>query len=344
MATGYLQAQFESLPGNETNTPTLSTKSIYIPLRTFEPQLGTAPLERDDELRGVDEPIAVLPDTYAPSASLDVRAYPDVLGFLFKAIIGAPTTTAGNGVITDPDGTAIPTGAFKHVWTAPFGPTGAYPQTVQFQAAYKDESVFFKGKGWAPTSLELSNPDSGGVGCQVQGPCNYLTRVSDPSLSATYESLTVAPFVKANLSIQTWLTNSGATSSGDFSVAVNNPVVPVRSMGIASRYPDVVEKDDGPIVVTGSVSPRHLDVDDWDALIAATGFATKARWQSTVAITGSYKYALWQQCLNAQYLDGGPEALANRRRTGAQFRWKATYSGTPGSASFTLVNATSSYA
>jgi hypothetical protein len=120
MATAYVQAAFESTPGNEINTPTLSTKTIYLPVQTGEPQLNPTLLDRNDELRGVDEPISKLPDIYDPTWGMTLRAYPDPLGFLLKNMLGAPTTTAGNGVITDPDSVAIPTGATKHVFTAPF--------------------------------------------------------------------------------------------------------------------------------------------------------------------------------------------------------------------------------
>src|SRR5439155_26201485 len=112
------------------------TKLIYTPLVTFLPAPNPTPLGRDDELRGVDEPIAVLPEVFDPNWNLDTRMYPDVAGFELKGMLGAPTPTAGNGIITDPDGVTIPTGATRHVWTAPFGPSGINPQTIQRQAAY----------------------------------------------------------------------------------------------------------------------------------------------------------------------------------------------------------------
>jgi hypothetical protein len=343
VANGYLHSAFELTPGNETNTPTLSTKVLYTPLISFNPKLNPSPLMRDDELRGVDEPIAILPESYAPDWDLETRAYPDVLGFELKAILGSPTTTAGNGVITDPDGVAIPTTATRHVWTAPYGPSGASPQTTQRQAAYVDEANFYKLKGAATTSLSLDSPESGGVSLKASGSANYMTPIADPSLTPAYESLSIAPFERAFLQIQLWLT--GTSVFEDFAVAVENPSEIVRTLGIASRFPDLVEKGDGPIVVSGSVPKRHIDSDDYNALRDATGFAIKVRWQSVVVIGAtSYKYTLWLECPNVQYTAGGPEALANRRRTGATFDWKATYAGSPGSSKWTLVNATSSYA
>lgn len=341
MAQGYLHSAFESIPGNEVNTPTLGTKIIYTPLITFAPTLNPNPLERDDELRGVDEPIAVLPEIYSPAWNLETRMYPDVAGFEMKGMLGAPTTTAGNGVITDPDGTAIPTGATRHVWTAPFGPAGINPQTTQRQASYKDESIYFKLKGCGTDTMAISSPETGGVHLVASGSALYMVQIADPALSPTYESLTIPPFLRAQLTLS-WLTNSAV--SEDFTINIANPQSTVRTMAAATMFPDTIEKDAGPIVFSGSIPKRHIDIDDWNALVAATGFAAKARWQSTVNITGSYKYALWVQFLNCQYTGGGPDALVNARRLPASFDFKSTYAGTPGSTVVTLVNATTSYA
>src|SRR5215213_7715098 len=146
MATGYNKSQYESVVGTEVNTPTLSTKILYTPIVSMGFDPGANPLDRNDELRGSDEPTAVLSDTYAGSWSQETRAYPDSVGYRLKHILGAPTTTTGNGVITDPDAATIPTGAFKHVWTAPFGPTGDAPLTTEEILAFKDQSFFIKAK------------------------------------------------------------------------------------------------------------------------------------------------------------------------------------------------------
>lgn len=101
MANGYLKAAYESIPGNELNSPTLSTKILYPPLITFLPKLNPAPLGRDDELRNTDQPLQALPDLYAPTWDYESRVYPDLAAFLLKLILGPPVTTAGNGVITE---------------------------------------------------------------------------------------------------------------------------------------------------------------------------------------------------------------------------------------------------
>ena len=344
MANGYTHAALESIPGNETNAPTLSTKVIYEPIQSLEIQLGPQHMERDDELRNVDEPLALLAEHFDPTWSLTSRAYPDMLGFELSAMLGLPTSTKGNGTITDPDGGTIPSGTiYRHVWTAPFGPSGLSPKTAQRQVAYSDESFFLKAKGCGTDTLSIDSPDSGGVSLKTSGPALYVAKIADPSLTPAYETLSIPPFERSHLTLPTWLSGTGETE--DFTVAISNPMDRVRTLGIASKFADQLEKGDGPIVVSGSIPKRVIDPDDWDALVAATGFAVKAKWISTVNVGAvSYKYSLWMECLNVQYTDGGPEALANKRRLGGSFNWKSTYNGTAGSTKFTLVNGTSSYA
>ncbi len=341
MPTGYLRAAAETFPGNQVNTPTLSTKVVFLPLQSFAPKTGTKPLARDDELRNQDEPLPVIPEAYDPSFDLALRMYPDSLGFLLKLVCGAPSTEVGNGVIKDLGETVIPTGAFRHRWVAPFGPTGASPITSQFDIAYKDQTVFFKMKGAAAESLGITTPESGGATLSVSGPANYLDKQSDPSLSPSYEALTVRPFTRGNLTLPTNLTGTGTTE--DFTLNITNPVSTNRSLGIASRWADTMEKDNsGPVIVSGSIPKRILDVDDIEALKENTGFELIARWVSDTIIASSYPYKFTFKASNAQYIDGDPDALQNVRRHGAQFSWKST-SPSSGSSTFELVNATTSY-
>lgn len=341
MPTGYVRGALESEPGNEVNTPTLSTKKLFAPLEEFQPTSGVAHLDRDSELRNTDEPLARVPESYSPSWSMSVRAYPDVLGFFLTHLLGEPTTAAGDGAITDQDSVAIPTGAYRHRWVAPFGPSGASPATAQFDIAYKDQSAFFKMKGAALAEVGLTSPEEGGAMLALSGPACYLDDQSDPSLTPAYESLSIRPFLRGDLSLPSWLSGTGRHE--DFSLSVANPVEAVRSLGVASLYPDAMEKaNEGPIVVTGSLSQRQLDVDDWNALIAATGFAATARWASRSIIASSYPYKLYVVMDNAQYTGGDPEALGNKRRHGASFEFIST-TDSSGSTTIELVNATAAY-
>lgn len=341
MPTGYLRGAIESIPGNESNVPTLSTKKPFFPLRSFAPHLGAGPMERDDELRNQDEPLAVLPDVYDPSWEYESRLYPDLLGFFLTLALGQPTSTAGDGIITDPDATVIPVGATRHVWAAPFGPSGISPLTAQFDVAYRDQGVFFKAKGAACSEINLQNPETGGSTIGASGPANFLDPQADPSLTPAYETLAIRPFTRADLTLPTWLTGTGTHEN--FDVTIENPVENTRSMGIKSKYPDVMEKsNDGPVVVRGSIPQRQLDVDDWNALKNATGFAATARWVSDTIIASGFPYKLFVAMTNCQYVDGDAEELGNKRRHGASFDWKST-TASAGSTTITLINATASY-
>lgn len=344
MPTGYLRARIESVPGNETNTPTYNTKVLFPPATSFAPSPNPAHLIRDDEIRNLDEPIQALAERYNPEWSLDCRMYPDVLGFMFTALLGQPTTVVGAGAGTpDPDAVPIPAGGFKHTWTAPFGPTGPNPKTMHLQAAYKDQSVFFDVKGAAIAQMALTTPETGGGRFTASGPALYMPPpVADPALSPTYESLAIPPFFRSHLTLPTWLTGTGTTE--DVSLTITNPVEAYSSLGVASRFPDVMEKADGPIVFTGSIPKRQLDVDDLNALMAATGFPAVIRWKSTAVIASGYTYGLWVAFDNAQYVGGGPNALENVRRIGGSFDFRSTSDGVGASTTVTLVNATASYA
>ena len=343
MATGYMQAKFETnTPGNESNTPTLSTKTFYPPLTSAALGLNPTHLNRDDELRNSNEPLSVLPEVYNPSWGIEQRMYPDALGFWLTLILGQPTTATGDGVITDQDTTAIPVGAYRHRWTAPFGPTGASPYTAQLQYAYKDQSVFFKAKGAAAEELSIENPVTGGSRIAANGPALYMDRIADPSRTPSYESLAVRPFTRGNLTLPTWL--SGTGTHENFDLNISNPVETVRSMGIASKWPDVMEKAEGPITITGSLPQRQLDADDYNALRDATGFSAVAKWVSESIIASSYPYKFYCVMDNCQYVDLDLDDLTNRRRHGASFDWKATSDGAGASVLFELVNSTSNYA
>jgi hypothetical protein len=342
MPNGYARIAYEDTPGNETNTPTLSTKKLFPPIQSLSPKPGTSHLMRDDEVRNTDEPLAVIPEAYAPSWDMSSRAYPDTLAFTLGLALGAPSTTAGDGAITDLAGTAVPTGAYRHRWTAPFGPTGPSPRSAQFDVAYSDQSVYYKLKGAGVSELGISSPEEGGVQLSASGPCLYMDRQNDPSLTPSYESLSIRPFTRGNLTLPSNLSGTGTTE--DFTVSISNPIDVVRSLGIASRWPDVLEKDaEGPIVVSGEISKRQLDADDVDALKNATGFALRAQWSSDTNIGAtSYPYKFTVKCDNAQYTDGDPDGLQNRRRHGHSFMWKSTTTST-GSTTVEVVNATSSY-
>ena len=349
MATGYLRGALETTAvGNETNSPTLSTKKVFFPVQSFAPKLGPTPLDRDDELRNFDQSVASLTGEYDPEFEYESRMYPDLLGFWLCAALGRTTnyvTTAGNGVITDPDGTVIPTGAQRHVWTAPFGPSGVNPLSAQIDVAYKDQGQFYKLKGAAVKEFAWGSEGNQGNSLQISGPACYMDDQADPSLTPAYEALTVRPFRRGNFSIPTWL--SGTGSNENVSINIARAVEAVRSFSIGSRWPDTMEYSNDPnsTLVTGTIEKRFLDHEDWLALRDLTGFAATMKWSSDSIIASSYPYKLYVQMSNCQYIDGDPEALGNKRRHGASYSFKSTSAdGTTAATTVSLINATASYA
>jgi hypothetical protein len=345
VATGYLEARFEtSGPLNETGTGPYSTKQMYFPLISFRPALGPSHLMRDDELRNQDEPLQILPEIYTPSWEFESRNYPDSVGFMMTLMLGQPSSIQGvnGGTVADQFGSTIPGGCYRHRWAAPFGPAGAFPYTATFRAGYKDQSMFFASKGAGATSLSIETPEQGGSRIRLSGPSLTMGTIADPSLSPTYEALTIPPFMRSHLTLPAWLASTATTE--DFSVSIENPMEASRSLGIASRYPDLLEKADTPITFTGSIPKRQLDADDFVALRDATAFSGTARWQNTAGIgTTAFKYQLVMVFDSLQYTEGGPQTLENRRRIGQDLNFKATYDGSGSSVQVELVNATAAY-
>lgn len=341
MAAGYIKIARESIPGNELNAPTLSTKVLYPPLISFNLNPNVGHLMRDDEARGTDEPVPVQPERFQPTWDMEVRSYPDNIGFALAWMLGDPVTTAGNGIITDPDAVVIPVGATRHVWTAPFGPTGASPKTADVRAAWKDQSFFLNGKGLGVQSLELSTPESGGSRIKLSGPALYLNKIADPALTPTLEADTVNVFERAFLTIGTWLASTA--DPDDLTFTIENPIDVKDTIGSGSRWPDKMYKGDGVINASFSMPKELIATADWDALIAATGFATKVKYVSTQIIASGYPYKLFIESGNAQYTEGGPDALSNSRRIGGSFTGKFTRTGSTPSCTLTLINSTASY-
>lgn len=354
MPRGYVHMLRETdVAGNELNTPATSTKELYLPAISSGPDLEPTPLNRDDEIRNSDEPVSELEEKHAPKHEHEVRGYPDVLGMVLSMLFGPPASTAGDGIITDPGAGVIPVGATRHVWDsslAPgvdgaFSPFAARPQTSQMQWAYSDlpTATYFKQKGAAIDKLTIETPDTGGMRLKFGGPGLYLARGADPALTPAYESLAIRPFTRRDLTLPEWL--SGTAVHEDFSIDIANGVEPVHSMGISSKFPDVMDKAEGPVVVSGSLAQRYLDPDDYDALKSATAFSALAQWVSESIIASGYPYKFFVNFEQAQYTAGSFDRLQNKRRHAGQFTFKGvvTTPGTP-SVKITLVNATPSYA
>jgi hypothetical protein len=352
VATTYARLAGETTPGTEASAATLTSKKVFVPADEVTLVRGEAFLNRDEEMRGLTEGVPLVPETFTPSWGLKSRLYPDTLGIVFANAFGLSATgetggthyvaTAGNGVITDPDSVAVPTGATRHVWTAPLGPSGLTPRTCRIDGSYGNEGVFMVGRGCATEQIQIETPDQGGAMLTAGGPALYVDEQSDPSLTPTVETVATRPMMRGGQAVVTWL--SGSATMNGLDIAIGLPVEAVRALSAtASLYPSEMEKGDALMAVTGSVDLRHVDSSDLAALKAATEFAAKIRWKSDTAITGSYAYGLWIEMSAAQYSEGTPDPIQNRRRHGARFNFRAARNASA-SVTITLVNNVASYA
>lgn len=340
MAELYVRGALESIPGNESNTPTLSNYTVDFPLIGLNHSLGKESLSRDDEVRSTIDPVPGIAAVYDPELSYNSRLYPDLAGFFFSLAFGDPVTTTGNGVITDPDAVVIPAGAYRHVWKSDLvhAATTA-PMTAQLTTSFRN--TFFKAKGVACSSIGLDVTDTS-IDMTADLPALFFDRITDPSITPAYEVLSIHPFLRRYTKIVTWL--SGTATSSNISFNWDIPIEKFRSLGIESAYPDTLLKGEGIPTLTGSISKTDIDNDDWDAMKLDTGFASKTKFGNGVVIATTYKSSLWVEMSNAQYLDGDMDELGNKRRHGSSFDFKATsaVAGTP-AWTITLCNSTPDY-
>jgi len=361
MANGFLNGKLEQngasdytpKPGNETTAASYGLEKFF-PVQSTKPSLAPNPMERDDELRNVDQPLLEITETYAPTWAYQSRAYPDSTGWHLANLLGRDTSN-GYAVVSgssnnDLAGTALTSTQYKHTWTAPFGPAGSLPQTAKLGWAYTDQSTYYEARGCATEQFEIDTPDTGGAQIKASGPALYLNRVANAaaitSTSPTYETISVRPFTQANLAVTYSGTNAPSSPSpaSGFTVQINNPVAAVQTLGVASLWPDRMEKDAGVIMATGTIEKRNLTDAEWQAMRDLNVFTITALWQSSQFITGSSgaKYGL-QIAINAQLVGGDMDDLDNKRRHGASYNWKAVYDGTNPAFTVTLVNATPTY-
>ena len=237
---------------------------------------------------------------------------------------GNHAATTGGEVI---NGNA-PTNTHKWVFSKRGGITA---KTFQMILAYVDEGVFLRGQGCGLTSMSMDA--EGNLDAALQA--LVCARVADPNLTPSFTTQAVPHFRRGDLSL-TWLTGSGTTE--DFSFQIANPLTPRRTLGATSAlyttptyFPDVMEHGDDKVMFTGSIPKTVFDPDDYDALVAATTFAARARWKSPKLIGAtSYPYTMWIEMPAAQYAGGQPDPLGNRRRFGHSFDFRAAWDETAG--------------
>jgi hypothetical protein len=262
------------------------------------------------------KPILTNVDSFTPSGTLAVTS----------STAGAP------GAVLDPDGKGVPTGASKWVFVKRGGNNA---KTAEIFTTYKDENVSLKGQGFGVSNLTLNA--AGDLGADLMG--IVIGNVPDPLYAPTYDGSAIWPVRRGDL-VLNWLAGSGTTD--DFSLAISNPLVRVRTLGLTtpSNFADVLEHGDERVRVTGSIPKRVLADADVDALLGASLFSAKARWlvPRKISTSGAF-FGLWIEMAACQYTGGQADELANRRRFGGTFDWWAAWDEAAGyDAKITLVN------
>lgn len=341
----YVQALVEQLPNGELSSNPLSVTPFYFPATEWEWHLPAKEDDRSDEMRG--SPEGLFPDIigFGPfEATLHHRPYANQLGLIAFCCFGAPVTTAGNGVITDPDSATIPATATRHVWDS--AALGAAPRSFQGTFAYKsaggsDSDKWFRGKGIHIDGFNLP-ADFTANAFQASAKGLYLQRlVADPTLSPTYDAPTIKPFYEPDFTVQTWLAGTGIPSGG-LNFEFENPVAEFDAYD-GSKYPAGFDLDGLGPIGKGTIQTRYLDVDDFDAFIGGTSFSIKARWKSSINIAAtSYKYSMWLEA-NAQYSDFQAESLKHQIRHGATLPFVFGKGAAVSAFKLTLVNGVASY-
>lgn len=302
----------------------ISTVGRFFPVQSAEPTLGVQQLSRADEARGILGSYPSLIETYQPGASISMRCYLNDLVFLLQTCGLTDTVVQGDGsTIKDPDSVAIPTGAYRHVFTKR---TGTTAKTAQLIWAYVEQAIFLKGNGFGTSGLTLNS--QGDLGVTMEG--LVLARVTDPNLTPAFDAITIPHVRRGDLTL-TWLSGTGGTD--DFTVSLANPIARRRSMNLAtpSYFSDKLLFDEGQVALTGTVPMFTLAANDWDAIKSASTFAAKARWVTPVNIGAtSYKYSMWIEMPACQLTEGSIDALQNRRRHGGSVSWFAAWDSVSG--------------
>lgn len=333
----FLMEETPRYEGASTSTPyRVSTTGVFLPIRSGRITPNPSYDDRADEVRGIEGAVPKLVDGFEPAGSLAMRCYLNPMTWFLSLSGWTGTPTTGNGVITDPDGSTIPTGATRWVF-AKRG--GRQAKTAQIITAYSDEGAFYKGQGYGISQWTLAR--NGDFTADLAG--LVFGNVADPNLSPSYDTQAIPHIRRGDLRISPWLAGGGPIE--DFSLTCANPLIRRQTSQISpsSYFPDVMEHGDERVRITGTAPASRLNDAEIDALLAGTTFAATARWQSPKVIGAtSYPYTIWFEMPACQIDGGDPDELRNARRFGGTWNFTAAWDEAAGyDAKITVVNAVS---
>ncbi|MFA5801529.1 MAG: hypothetical protein WC911_03540 [Thermoleophilia bacterium] len=322
-----------------------SSDAFYLPFQSFKPAKNSGNEDRGDEARNLADPVEGYPNEANPSWDLKERAYPNLIGPLLLLFAGQVATTAGDGIITDPDGNTIPTGAHRHVFTRS---PALVPQSIS--AWFADQShddptsanrFFGRMAGVALESLKLSG-NKGALSMDAKGKALYQKRIGDPGLTPVLPVTSLLPWSYGQM-VLTWLT--GGATREDFDLNFEQKLWFGSDNSRSSLFPTAVEQDKEYRQISGSVSMRSLDPTDWDAVQNATTFAALAKYASLQNIGAtSYPYRMWVDMPRVSLTKGDDGTIENNPRRPYKMDFLACYDDTAAYAwKITLVNGVAGY-
>lgn len=343
MAKRHALLELEDTQGNESTDATVFTKKFYLPEIEAGVNPGPQPLDRSDEQRGIDGRQKLAQNEYQPDGTIVMRNYVNYTGALLMILFGDVTSTPGDGIITDPDGGMIPVGATRHVFKKL---AGVRPKSGRLALHYGGTN-WLQARGVTMTDLAFSL-DEDGVKETATLMANYLKRLTvEPTGGepADYDNFDILPLRRRNVTVD-WGVGTEEIDTIAFTFA--QALEYVRNLGTASGWPTDTQRansPDGFLALTGNLTRRQFDNDDWDALIAADAFAVTIRAISEQHIGAtSYPYSMWVEAPGAQFAGGTPETLKNQARHSFDFDWVAGYDSTAGTDfTVTLVDGVTAY-
>lgn len=309
--------------GNESSSAVLGDP-FFLPGIEIGFNPGHNPLDRSDEQRGVDARLPLAENEYEPEGSVVIRNYLNYVGALLAVQFGAVDSTPGGVGVTDPDGNNIPAGVTRHVFSKI---AGVRPKSAQVTLNYGD--TYLEARGVTVPSTEFALDDDG---VKVNGTlmANYVKRLNSAPTGgdpADYDPFDILPLRRRNVSVDWGIGTANIDSIG---FTLEQALEYVRDLGSRTGFPSDTERANSPegfLRLSGTLTRRNIDDQDWDALVSAEAFAVVISMISEQDIDPtSYPYSMWVEAPLVQYSGGsGPETLKNQARHQADYDWVASY-------------------
>ena len=351
MRNPYIRMRAESAPVAYPGPGTPSTSAVWVPGN----KLGVDEKYKYEDLSQVIGDLPGYVSGADPGFTLPFRAFPDDVGMFMFLWGGLISSIVGDGLnIKNPDGIAIPAGAYRHIvggsatepGTPPegVGPDflgGDKPRTATIDWA--DDKVlgpWWTSYGCAVDKVKFSG-GAGGLVCDASGKLLYNKPVTvDPALTPAYPAKMI-PWNVGETSI-TWLTGTGTAEAFDITfeqdLELKNP--PTANTSI---WPSLIRRTNRR-QVTGTLTTYNIDLDDYNAFVAGTTFAVTIKLVSGVNVTGATPYQMWIKLPKCQYVGMKPGDLENKPSRPFTFNFKALADPTATyRAKVILVNAQASY-